>query len=294
MNSDSDSDVGPSNRPGAAQNLANMASQFLGTGHSQAAQSIFIGQPGHSQYSDNSDYGLGALDPFALEESPGPSSSRGQHQPAVLNPTAESIYGFQSETLSDPDEPRPPTKTESKDALRSGAHPQEHQQQQPRQPEQQIQPQDTSWLAVYFVALLLTLGIWLWSLVFARAPYRLTQHSEEEAQGDTETQEAQSIFNILPMLTSFTLISIASSMGVMFLLSQAVRRMVWSLLVAGPVMLVCSAFWGWGMSFNSMANQGSETRWACFVSLLLAGFSARMIYTRIQKIDKTIQVIEVV
>lgn len=300
--SDSDSDVGPSKHRGAAQ-LANMASQFLGTAstHQPAAESIFIGQQADSGISESSDYGLGALDPFALDDhepSAGPSRpspGRGagssgwkRNEPAVINTEEESDYGFHSEVIDEQqqlrthDEPRRTAATVTKESA-SAAQPKQY---------ELIKPQDTSWLAVYFVCLLVTLGIWIWSYVFANAPYRFSTSLPDD-QGDTEAQEAQSIFSILPTLTTFTLVSIASSMGVMFLLSQAVRRMVWGLLVAGPIMLVSTAFWGWGMSFSSIQNQGSETRWACFVALLLAGITGRMIYTRIQRIDKTIQVIEV-
>lgn len=203
-------------------------------------------------------------------------------------------YPFQSEVI---DQQRPLREkrgqASSPPNQRAGtSQPSQHEpQSQAHQPQPAVPPQDTSWLAVYLVSLLITLGIWLWSYLFAHAPYSFTS---QPSSSDTEVQEAQSIFSILPTLTSFTLVSIASSMGVMFLLSQAVRRMVWGLLIAGPVMLVSTAFWGWGMSFASLQqNQGSETRWACFVSLVLASVSGRMIYKRIQRIDKTIQVIEV-
>lgn len=323
--SDSDSDIGPSSRP-QQHTLAAMASQFLGTGrnnnNNNAAESIFIGQPSsssahnsagrtdagaHSGMTETSDYGLGALDPFALDEEEAVGDAHGErkdhpgwHQqqqprgPAVIPTTVEeSHYGFQSEQISD-EESEPMMSKAGRSSAPERPSKQQQQHQQPQHQHDNMRPQDTHWLAAFLVCLLISLAIWLWSYLFANAPYQISSGSSSSPQqGDTETQEAQSILSILPMLTSFTLVSIASSMGVMFLLSQAVRKMVWALLVAGPALLVSAAFWGWGMSFSSMTSQGGETRWACFFSLLLAGISGRMIYTRIQRIDKTIRVIEV-
>jgi hypothetical protein len=156
---------------------------------------------------------------------------------------------------------------------------------------------DSGWLVAYLTCFVLLLVIAIWAYLIANSPSVLPSLPND--MDDAELEEATSLLSVIPLITTLTLISIAGSMATLFLLSQAVKRILYALLFCGPAFIVSTAFWTWGESWSNSLRGindgqiGTEARWACLAALVVAGLSARMIYNRLDKVDKTIQVIEV-
>lgn len=156
---------------------------------------------------------------------------------------------------------------------------------------------DSGWIVFYLSCLVLLCVITIWAYFLANAPFSLPTTAIDV--DDAELEEAVSLLSVIPMITTLTLISISGSMATLFLLSRAVKRILYALLVCGPAFIVMTAFWTWGESWSASLRGvnngqiGTEARWACLGALIIAALSARMIYNRMDKIDKTIQVIEV-
>lgn len=161
----------------------------------------------------------------------------------------------------------------------------------------QIQAYDSGWLAIYLSCVTGTGVIAIYAYLFANPPYDLTSPKNPlPPVEDTEVEEAASLLSILPLLTSLTLLSIlgaSSAIGYMMLVQKGVRRMVYGLLIGGPTSLIFLSFWSWGFSWQEEAEQGREARWVCLGAALLAGICVKMTWSRKDKIERTVEVIEV-
>lgn len=160
-----------------------------------------------------------------------------------------------------------------------------------------IQAHDSGWLAIYLSCVTATGAIAIYAYLFANPPYELSSPTADlPLTEDTEVEEAASLLSILPLLTSLTLLSIlgaSCAIGYMMLVQKGVRRMVYGLLIGGPTGLIMLSFWSWGFSWQEEAEQGNEARWVCFVAAILAAICVRMTWKRKDRIERTVQVIEV-